>query len=119
MVFPLSISGLFKKAWGESWLAGRGIGMGMGIFLFELLNLVRGGGTLKNGSGDEGIGSGKEVEVEVGLQPVSLNSNKRQSRQINPSLPSLSFPPHFPQPPHKKTQNPKPQNPNTNTQKPP
>lgn len=45
MVFPLSISGLFAKAWGESWLAGLGMGMGMGIFLFELSNLVRGGGT--------------------------------------------------------------------------
>ncbi len=42
--------------------------------------------------------SGKEVEVEVevgvevGSQPVSLKPNKRQCRQINPSLPSLSFP---------------------------
>jgi len=47
VVFPLSISGLFAKAWGESWLAGlgMGMGMGMGIFLFELSNLVRGGGT--------------------------------------------------------------------------
>jgi len=55
----------------------------------------------------------------VGLQSVSLNPNKRQSRQINPSLPSLSFPSpslSFPPPPptpHRKTQHQHPKAPLT------
>jgi len=55
-------------------------------------------------SGKEG-----EVEVEVGLQPVSLNPNKRQSRQIN--LPSLPFPPLPHNPPTPPQKNPTPKSP--------
>jgi len=83
------------------------MGMGMGIFLFELSNLVRGGGTWKNGSGDEGIGivSGKEVEVEV-ERVCNLylwtQTNANADRSIPPSLPSP-----FPPTEKPKTQNPK------------
>jgi len=44
VVFPLSISGLFKKAWGESWLVGwHGDGNGDGDILIRAFEFSEGG----------------------------------------------------------------------------